>query len=87
MRNTNKTKQSFYTYLQKKYSGKLVAYSKKAKKVYAMGKNATELIEKLKKNKIDLKDTVFTGPIPKAGRTYVYFISLFIKTNRGRNYS
>ena len=81
MRNQNKSKQSFYQYLQKKFTGKLVAYSKKAKIVYADGKNVKEILEKLKRKKINLTDVVFTGPIQKPGRTYVYKISVCIKTD------
>lgn len=81
MENKKKSKQAFYQYLQKKFTGKLVAYSKKAKVVYADGKNVRQLIGKLKKKKIDLTDIVFTGPVQKPGRTYVYTISLRIKTD------
>lgn len=87
MTNQAKTKQSFYLYLQKHYTGKLVAYSKQAKVVYATGKNVKELTDKLKKKKTNFKDIVFTGPIPKSNRTYVYFISLCIKRDRRRNNS
>ena len=81
MRKQNKSKQSFYQYLQKYFTGRLVAYSKKAKVVYADGKSVKELIEKLKRKKISLTDVVFTGPIQKPGRTYVYKISVCIKTD------
>lgn len=81
MKSLNKSKQSFYQYLQQNFTGRLVAYSKKAKTVYADAKNSQELISKLKRKKVNLSDTVFTGPIEKPGKTYVYKISLRIKTD------
>lgn len=79
MNTLKRTKQSFYHYLQQHYSGRLVAYSKATKVVYAVGKNVSELTGKLKKKKVNIADIVFTGPIQKPGRTYVYFISICIK--------
>lgn len=74
-------KKNSFSSLQKKYSGRLIALSKKDNKVVASAFDSEKLLEKLKKKKITLDKIVFSGPIPKLSRTYVYLLSLSRKTN------
>lgn len=88
MTQTTKTKNQLYSYLQKRFQGKLVAYSKKLKAVYATADNVKDLMSKLKKRGVSLKskDLVLTGPIQTYGRTYVYFFPFSHQNHRGRRY-
>lgn len=65
-----------YLYLQKKFSGKIVALDKKEKEVIAAGKKFPELFQKLEIKGLKPKNLVFVGPIQKAGTINVYHLSL-----------
>lgn len=65
-------KSTFYTTLQKKYPGKLVAVSEKQGRVVASGKTALALEEILKKKGIDPEKCLFLGPIEQYKQISVY---------------
>lgn len=75
------SKKNFYIYLQKHYAGKYVAYSEKSEEILAVGKSFTELEKKLEKKKANFEEVVFSGPIQKPNRIYVYFFPLQAKDN------
>lgn len=70
-----------YLQLQKKYSGKVVALDKKESQVIAVGKKFPSLFKKLESKGFSPQDSIFVGPIQKAGTTNVYFFSLSEKTD------
>lgn len=65
-------KNTFYTTLQKKYPGKLVAVLEKQGRVVASGETAQELEEILKKKGVDPTVCIFLGPIEQYKQISVY---------------
>lgn len=65
-------KKKFYTTLQRKYSGKLVAVSESEGKVVASGKTTEELEKLLKRKKVDPTSCIFLGPIEQYRQISVY---------------
>ena len=65
-------KNTFYTTLQKKYPGELVAIDERQGKVVASGKTVQELEKKLRKKGIDPETCTFLGPIEQYKQISVY---------------
>lgn len=65
-------KNTFYTTLQRKYAGRLVAVLEKQGRVVAAGKTTQELEKILKKKGIDPEDCLFLGPIEQYKQVSVY---------------
>jgi len=66
-----------YLDLQKKYPEKVVALDKSEQKILAVGTTGQDILNALKRKKLELQHVILVGPIQRKETINVYLESIF----------